>query len=96
MITPRPARRNNQLPVPPALAAAHKADRRAHSAKRIRVEHGNNHLTNWRAMSYRLGRRNHLDTMLRAVAGLLCSQERPHNGTSCTAPPKALPASTAE
>ncbi len=32
VITPRPARRKNQLPVPPALAAAREAERRAHSS----------------------------------------------------------------
>jgi hypothetical protein len=47
----RPARRANQLPVPPALAAAHEAERSVHSAQRIRVEHGIGHLTNWRALS---------------------------------------------
>ena len=50
VLTPRPARRNNQIPVFPALAAAHEAERRAHTARRIRVEHGINQLKNWRAM----------------------------------------------
>ena len=36
------------------LAAAHEAGRRAHSAKRIRVEHGISHLKNWRAVLGRL------------------------------------------
>jgi hypothetical protein len=40
------------------------------------VEHGISHLKNWRALSRHLGRREHLDTMLRAVAGLVSSQER--------------------
>ena len=31
VLTPRPARRKNQLPVPPALAAAHEAARQAHA-----------------------------------------------------------------
>ena len=44
VLTPRPARRKNQIPVPPAVAAAHEAERRAHSSKRIRVEHGISHL----------------------------------------------------
>ena len=59
----------------PAVAAAHEAERRAHAAQRIRVEHGISHLKNWRALSRHLGRREHLDTMLRAVAGLVSSQE---------------------
>jgi IS5 family transposase len=75
VITPRPARRKNQIPVFPALAAAHEADRRAHSAQRIRVEHGISHLKNWRALARHLGRRDHLETMLPAVAGLVSSQE---------------------
>jgi hypothetical protein len=58
VITPRPARRKNQLPVPPALAAAHEAERRAHAAQRIRVEHGISHRKNWRALSRHLGRRS--------------------------------------
>ena len=44
VITPRPARRKNQIPVFPAVAAAHEAERRAHASKRIRVEHGISHL----------------------------------------------------
>jgi hypothetical protein len=76
VLTPRRARRKNQLPVFPAVAAAHEADRRAHAAQRIRVERGISHLTNWRALSRHLGRREHLDTFLLAVAGLLSSQER--------------------
>ena len=46
VLTPRPARRKNQLPVPPALAAAHEAERQVHATKRIRVEHGISHLKN--------------------------------------------------
>jgi len=33
------------------------------------------HLKNWRALSRHLGRREDLDTILRAVAGLVSSQE---------------------
>jgi hypothetical protein len=43
---------------------------------RIRVEHGNSYLENWRALSRHLGRRDHLDTILPAVAGPVSSQER--------------------
>ncbi|SFT98640.1 DDE superfamily endonuclease [Geodermatophilus amargosae] len=76
VITPRPARRKNQIPVFSAVAAAHEAERRAHASKRIRVEHGISHLKNWRALSRHLGRREHVDTLLPAVAGLVSSQER--------------------
>ena len=95
VITPRPHRRKNQLPVFPAVAAAHEAERRAHYAQRIRVEHGISHLKNWRALSRHLGRRDHLDTMLRAVAGLVSSQERAPRPEPLHRPPRALPAGTA-
>ncbi len=94
VITPRPARRKNQIPVFPAVAAAHEAERRAHAAKRIRVEHGIGHL-NWRALSRHLGRREHLDTMLPAVAGLVSSQKRTPRPDQLHRPPRALPAGTA-
>ena len=42
----------------------------------IRVEHGIGHVKNWRALSRHLGRREHLETMLPAVAGLVSSQEQ--------------------
>nr|WP_281246798.1 transposase family protein [Geodermatophilus amargosae] len=74
--TPRPARRKNQIPLVPAVATAHEAERRAHASQRIHVEHGISHLRNWRALSRHLGRREHLDTILPAVAGLVPSQER--------------------
>ncbi len=57
------------------MAAAHEAERRVHASQRIHVEHGISHLKNWRALSRHLGRREHLETMLRAVAGLVSSQE---------------------
>jgi DDE superfamily endonuclease len=94
-ITPRPARRKNQLPVMPTLAAAHEAERRAHATRRIRVEHGISHLKNWRALSHQLGRREHLDTILPAVPGLVSSQEPTPRPEQLRCPPKALPAGTA-
>jgi hypothetical protein len=95
VITPRPHRRKNQLPLFPAVAAAHEAERRAHSAQRIRAEHGISHLKNWRALSRHLGRREHLDTILPAVAGLVSSQERAPRPDQLHRSPKALPAGTA-
>jgi len=94
VLTPRPARRKNQIPVFPALTAAHEAERRAHASQRIRVEHGISHLKNRRALSRHLGRREHLDTMLRAVAGLISSQERAPRPDQVHRPPRALPAGT--
>jgi hypothetical protein len=95
VVTPRPARRKNQIPVFPAVAAAHEAERRAHSSQRIRVEHGIDHLKNWRALTRHLGRRDHLETMLRAVAGLVSSQERAPRPDQLHRSPRALPAGTA-
>ncbi len=83
-----------QLPVLPALAAAHEAERRAHAARWIRVEHGISHLKNWRALARHLGQRGHLDTMLRVVAGLVSSQERAPRPEPLHRPPRALPAGT--
>lgn len=45
--------------------------RKAHSSRRIRVEHGIAHLKNWRALARHLGRREHMSDILQAVAGLL-------------------------
>jgi hypothetical protein len=94
VITPRPARLRNQLPVPPALAAAHEAERRTHATKRIRVERGISHLKNWPALSRHLGRREQLDTILPAVAGLVSSQERAPRPDQHHGQPRALPAGT--
>src|SRR3712207_3287246 len=94
VITPRPARRKNQIPIFPAVAAAHEAERRAHASQRIHVEHGISHLKNWRALSRHLGRREHLDEIFPAVAGLVSSQERAPRPEPLRRPPKALPAGT--
>ncbi|SFO58079.1 DDE superfamily endonuclease [Geodermatophilus obscurus] len=95
VVTPRPARRKDPIPVFPAVAAAHEAERRAHASKRIRVEHGIGHLKNWQALSRHLGRRDHLDTILPAVAGLVSSQEWALRPELVHHPPRALPAGTA-
>ena len=94
VITPRPPRRKTQIPVFPAVAAAHEAERRAHASQRIRVEHGISHWKNWRALLRHLGRRDHLETMLPAVAGLVSSQERAPRPEPLLRSPKALPAGT--
>jgi DDE superfamily endonuclease/Helix-turn-helix of DDE superfamily endonuclease len=49
--------------------------RKAHSSRRIRVEHGIAHLKNWRSLSRHLGRREHMSDTVRAVAGLLSLQQ---------------------
>jgi hypothetical protein len=89
--------RGAQQPLHPIrgdLAAANEAERQVHAARRIRVEHGISHLTNWRALSRHLGRREHLDAILRAVAGLISSQERTPRLDDLHRPPKVLPAGT--
>ncbi|MER7983731.1 transposase family protein [Streptomyces sp. NPDC095817] len=40
----------------------HEHQRKAHSSRRIRVEHGIAHLKNWRALARHLGRREHMST----------------------------------
>lgn len=49
--------------------------RKAHSSRRIRVEHGIAHLKNWRALARHLGRREHMSATVQAVAGLLSHQQ---------------------
>jgi hypothetical protein len=49
--------------------------RRAHSSRRIRVEHGIAHLKNWRALARHLGRRNHMSDTVQAIVGLLSHQQ---------------------
>ncbi|MER5385701.1 transposase family protein [Streptomyces sp. NPDC002688] len=49
--------------------------RKAHSSRRIRVEHGIAHLKNWRALTRHLGRREHMSDIVQAVAGLLSHQQ---------------------
>jgi hypothetical protein len=68
----------SQLPAPlPRIQniAGRGASYTTSSTKRIRVEHGISHLKNRRSLSRHLGRREHLDTILPAVAGLVSSQE---------------------
>ncbi|MFE9629274.1 transposase family protein [Streptomyces sp. NPDC006527] len=49
--------------------------RKAHSSRHIRVEHGIAHLKNWRALARHLGRREHMSDTLQAIAGLLSHQQ---------------------
>ncbi|MGA5499504.1 transposase family protein [Streptomyces cinereoruber] len=53
----------------------HERQRKAHSSRRIRVEHGIAHLKNWRALARHLGRREHMSDTVQAVAGLLSRQQ---------------------
>ncbi|WP_167537144.1 transposase family protein [Streptomyces venezuelae] len=49
--------------------------RKAHSSRRLRVEHGIAHLKNWRSLTRHLGRREHMSDNVQAVAGLLSHQQ---------------------
>ncbi|MEU5676995.1 transposase family protein [Streptomyces rochei] len=49
--------------------------RKAHSSRRIRVEHGIAHLKNWRALARHFGRREHMSDTVQAIAGLLSHQQ---------------------
>lgn len=53
----------------------HERQRKAHSSRRIRVEHGIAHLKNWRALARHPGRREHMDDTVQATAGLLSQQQ---------------------
>ncbi|MFD8286216.1 transposase family protein [Streptomyces solisilvae] len=53
----------------------HERQRKAHSSRRIRVEHGIAHLKNWRALARYLGRREHMSDTVQAIAGLLSHQQ---------------------
>lgn len=49
--------------------------RKAHTSRRIRVEHSIAHVKNWRALARHLGRREHMSDIVQAVAGLLSLQQ---------------------
>ncbi|MGW3622265.1 transposase [Streptomyces sp. NPDC000880] len=49
--------------------------RKAHSSRRTRVEHGIAHLKNWRALARHHGRREHMSDTVQAIAGLLSHQQ---------------------
>jgi hypothetical protein len=85
VLTPRPARRKNQIPVFPAVAAAHEAERRAHAAQRIRVEHGISHLKNWRALSRYLGDESSWRRCCPRSPDWSPARNKPHDPTSSTA-----------
>ncbi|WP_240502991.1 transposase family protein [Streptomyces prasinopilosus] len=53
----------------------HERQRRAHSSRRIRVEHGIAPLKNWRTLTRYLGRREHMSHTVQAIAGLLSHQQ---------------------
>lgn len=71
-----PPRRKFRTSPPPWYEQHYARQRKAHSSKRIRDEHGIAHLKNWKALARHHGRREHLDDTVRAVAGLLSEDQR--------------------
>lgn len=53
----------------------HERQRKAHSSRRIRVEHGIARMKNWRALARHLGRREHMSDIVQAIASLLSHQQ---------------------
>jgi len=49
--------------------------RKVHSSRRIRAEHGIAHFKNWRSPTRHLGRREHMSDTVQAVAGRLSHQQ---------------------
>ncbi|WP_333732980.1 transposase [Streptomyces sp. IBSBF 3010] len=70
-----PPHRKFEKDAPDWYEEMHERQRKAHSSLRIRVEHGIAHLKNSRALARHLGRREHLDDTVQAIAGLLSQQQ---------------------
>ncbi|MEU4659334.1 transposase family protein [Streptomyces sp. NPDC023723] len=70
-----PPHRKFKKDAPDWYEEMHERQRKAHSSRRIRVEHGIAHLKNWRALARHLGRREHMSDTVQAVAGLLSHQQ---------------------
>ncbi|MEU8974582.1 transposase family protein [Streptomyces monashensis] len=77
-----PPHRTFKKDAPAWYEEMHERQRKAHSSRRIRVEHGIAHLKNWRALARHLGRREHMSDIVQAVAGLLSHQQTAiHHGS---------------
>ncbi|MEU3358034.1 transposase family protein [Streptomyces albidoflavus] len=70
-----PPHRKFKKDAPDWCEEMHERQRKAHSSRRIRVEHGIAHLKKWRALARHLGRREHISDTVQAVAGLLSHQQ---------------------
>ncbi|MEU7297968.1 transposase family protein [Streptomyces exfoliatus] len=70
-----PPHRKFKKDAPDWYEEMHERQRKAHSSRRIRVEHGIAHLKNWRALARHLGRREHMSDTVQAVADLLSHQQ---------------------
>ncbi|WP_327166826.1 transposase family protein [Streptomyces zaomyceticus] len=70
-----PPHRKFKKDAPDWYEEMHERQRKAHSSRRIRVEHGIAHLKNWRALARHHGRREHMTDTIQAIAGLLSHQQ---------------------
>ncbi|MFK4070442.1 transposase family protein [Streptomyces sp. NPDC029674] len=82
VITP-PHRKYKKNP-PPWWEEMFTQRRKAHSSRRIRVEHGIAHLKNWRALARHHGRRPLLEDTVPAIAGLVSHQRATHRLAATT------------
>lgn len=73
VVTP-PHRKFKKNP-PEWYQEVHERQRKAHSSRRIRVEHGIGHMKNWRSLARHHGHREHMSDIIQAVAGLLSHQQ---------------------
>ncbi len=73
VVTP-PHRKFRKNP-PARYEQHHVAPGKAHSTRRIRIEHGIAHLKNWRSLARHLVRRATFDHTVQAVAGLLSDHQ---------------------
>ncbi|MFF5106793.1 transposase family protein [Streptomyces sp. NPDC000134] len=70
-----PPRRKLKKNAPDWYEEMYERQRKAHSSRRIRVEHGIAHLKNWRVLTRHLDRREHMSDTVQAVAALLSHQQ---------------------
>ncbi|MFI1760423.1 MULTISPECIES: transposase family protein [unclassified Streptomyces] len=70
-----PPHRKSKKNAPDWYEEMYERQRKAHSSRRIRVEHGIAHLKNWRALARHLGRREHMSDTVQAIASLLSHQQ---------------------
>ncbi|MDQ1041318.1 hypothetical protein QFZ75_007734 [Streptomyces sp. V3I8] len=70
-----PPHRKSKKNAPDWYEEMYERQRKAHSSRRIRVEHGIAHLKNWRVLARPLGRREHMSDTVQAIAGLLSYQQ---------------------
>ncbi|MFB7611245.1 transposase family protein [Streptomyces gardneri] len=70
-----PPHRKFKKDAPDWYEEMYERQRKAHSSRRIRVEHGIAHLKNWRSLTRHIGRREHMSDTVQAVARLLSHQQ---------------------